>query len=48
MCIKIIDNTKEISLEEALVYLQSVKQLTHDNEIVWTFWRRRYWKDMEM
>ena len=38
MCIKIIDNTKETSLEEALVYLQSVKRLTHDNEIVWTEW----------
>lgn len=38
MCVQIIDNTKEISLQEALVYLQSVKQLTHDNAIVWTEW----------
>lgn len=39
MCLQIIDNGgKEMSLQTALVYLQSVKKLTHDNAIAWQEW----------
>ena len=39
MCMQIIDNDgKEMDLQTALVYLQAVKKLTHDNAIIWKEW----------